>query len=63
LVHPYTFRRDQLPPGIDSYEALLSVFIEQAGVDGVFTDFPDLSRVFIDRHSKMPESGPEDSAL
>lgn len=57
LVHPYTFRRDQLPPGIDSYEALLSVFIEKAGVDGVFTDFPDLTRAFID-HRTLPAAPP-----
>ncbi|MGB1140148.1 MAG: glycerophosphodiester phosphodiesterase [Halioglobus sp.] len=42
-VHPYTFRRDELPAGIPSFEALLDVFIEQAGVDGLFTDFPDLA--------------------
>jgi glycerophosphoryl diester phosphodiesterase len=41
-VHPYTFRRDELPPGIGSFEQLLDIFIRQAGVDGLFTDFPDL---------------------
>ncbi len=43
LVHPFTFRRDALPPGISSYRELLDLFIGQIGVDGVFTDFPDLT--------------------
>lgn len=40
-VHPYTFRADQLPPGIDNFEDLLRLFLFQIGVDGVFTDHPD----------------------
>lgn len=40
-VHPYTFRVDQLPPGIDSYEQLLEIFLRRLEVDGLFTDFPD----------------------
>lgn len=43
LVHPFTFRRDALPPGITTYNELLDLFIVQAGVDGLFTDFPDLT--------------------
>jgi glycerophosphoryl diester phosphodiesterase len=42
LVHPYTFRRDELPVGIESFTQLLDIFIRQAGIDGLFTDFPDL---------------------
>ena len=42
LVHPYTFRRDELPMGIDSFDELLDIFFRRAGVNGVFTDFPDL---------------------
>lgn len=48
LVHPYTFRADQLPPGIDSFEALHRLFLRDLGVDGIFTDFPDRSRVLRD---------------
>lgn len=40
-VHPYTYRKDS-HPGFDSFEELLRVSFEQLGVDGVFTDFPDL---------------------
>lgn len=43
LVHPFTFRRDALPPGISNYRELLELFIGRIGVDGVFTDFPDLT--------------------
>jgi glycerophosphoryl diester phosphodiesterase len=41
-VHPYTFRRDELPAGIGSFRELLDIFIRHARVDGLFTDFPDL---------------------
>jgi glycerophosphoryl diester phosphodiesterase len=41
VVHPYTFRADDLPPGIDSFETLLEIFIGRLKVDGLFTDFPD----------------------
>lgn len=33
-----------------SFGELLDLFLRQLGVDGLFTDFPDLARVFIDRH-------------
>jgi glycerophosphoryl diester phosphodiesterase len=42
-VHPYTFRRDELPAGIESFAELLDIFIRQAGIDGLFTDFPDIA--------------------
>ncbi len=40
-VHPYTFRADDLPAGIDDFDALLDLFIHDLGVDGLFTDFTD----------------------
>ena len=48
LVHPYTFRADQLPPGIDSFAELHTLFVTELDVDGFFTDFPDLSRALVD---------------
>jgi glycerophosphoryl diester phosphodiesterase len=48
-VHPYTFRRDELPTGIESFDELLDIFFRQAGVDGLFTDFPDLVVDFLKR--------------
>ncbi|MCO6455154.1 MAG: glycerophosphodiester phosphodiesterase [Pirellulaceae bacterium] len=44
FVHPYTFRRDELPAYASSFEQCVKMFVEQAGVDGLFTDFPDLVR-------------------
>lgn len=41
LVHAYTARADQLPPGVASFGDLLSLLFEKAGVDGVFSDHPD----------------------
>ena len=52
-VHPYTFRRDDLPAGIGSFTELLDVFFRQAGVDGVFTDFPDLVRSYLDSQAGL----------
>ncbi len=48
-VHPYTFRRDELPEGIESFDQLLALFVRDAGIDGLFTDFPDLVRDYLDR--------------
>ena len=39
-VHAYTFRKEELPVGIDKFEDLLAYFIKDAAVDGIFTDFP-----------------------
>lgn len=40
-VHPYTFRADALPPGFDSYAAMVCWFVQELKVDGLFTDFAD----------------------
>ena len=47
VVHPYTFRADRLPKSVASFEQLLDVFLNQIGVDGVFTDFPDRAVKFL----------------
>jgi len=41
LIHPYTFRADDLPPGFATFEDLVEFFVGVVGVDGLFTDFPD----------------------
>ena len=41
LVHPYTFRADDLAPGFDSFTAMVRYFCVDLEVDGLFTDFPD----------------------
>jgi len=42
-VHPYTFRADDLPAKYASLEEELSMFFFGYGVDGLFTDFPDVA--------------------
>ncbi len=48
LIHPYTLRADDLPPGINDLDVLHRALFDQLGVDGAFTDFPDLTRRFLD---------------
>jgi glycerophosphoryl diester phosphodiesterase len=42
-VHPYTFRADALPPAYDDFQEELRRFYFQYGVDGLFTDQPNLA--------------------
>lgn len=42
LGHPYTLCRDTLPQGFPTLESLLGTLLD-LGIDGVFTDFPDLA--------------------
>ena len=48
VVHPYTFRVDQLPVGLSS-EQTLDLLIKQAHVDGIFTDFTDVVVEYLQR--------------
>jgi glycerophosphoryl diester phosphodiesterase len=41
-VHPYTFRRDELPGNVQSLEELLAFFFSDVRVDGAFCDHPDV---------------------
>jgi glycerophosphoryl diester phosphodiesterase len=43
LLHPYTFRRDRLPDYADGLEDLLTLFISELRVDGLFCDHPDVA--------------------
>jgi len=47
IIHPYIFNKDQIPKGFKDFNELLNVFFFQLGVDGVFTDFPDLVTQFL----------------
>lgn len=47
LVYPYTVRLDELPAAVVSVEELHRVLFEEARVDGVFTDFPDVTVEFV----------------
>jgi glycerophosphoryl diester phosphodiesterase len=42
-LHPYTFRRDELPPYARTLEDLLEFFFMTARVAGVFCDHPDIA--------------------
>lgn len=54
LVHPYTFRADDLPAGFATLEALFDLSLARLQVDGVFTDFPDRARRFINEQLRWP---------
>jgi glycerophosphoryl diester phosphodiesterase len=48
-INPYTLRADDLPSYAKSFEDLLEFFLVRIGVDGIFTDFPDLAADFLAR--------------
>ena len=58
IIHPYTFRVDRLPPYVKSYCELLDLFLNRIGVDGLFTDFPDVTRKYIETKLNS-NSGPQ----
>lgn len=47
VVHPYTIRRDDLPKNCASVDALHAALFRDARVDGVFSDFPDLTLAWL----------------
>ncbi len=42
VLHPYTLRADELPKFSDSMEDAMQVLFVEAGIDGLFSDFPDV---------------------
>ena len=52
-VHPYTFRIDELPPFAPDPAALHRALFSAAAIDGVFTDFPDVTLELLGR-SRRP---------
>ncbi|MDB6139754.1 MAG: glycerophosphodiester phosphodiesterase, partial [Verrucomicrobiaceae bacterium] len=42
VVHPYTLRIDELPKCVTSPEELMHALFDEASVDGLFSDFPDV---------------------
>jgi len=51
VVHPYTFRLDQLPPFAASADDALQRLFGDAGVDGLFSDFPDVCVEWLGRRA------------
>lgn len=48
FMHPYTFRIDSLPRySSKNYNQLLNLFFKTLKVDGLFTDFPDLTLQYL----------------
>ena len=52
-IHVYTFRVDSLPKFATNYRHLLKIFTEIVQVDGVFTDFPDLTIKFLNNSNRI----------
>lgn len=51
-VHPYTLRVDELPKYAKSADDLLELLFHGAGVDGLFSDFPDVGVKWLAANSK-----------
>ncbi|MGD9332084.1 MAG: glycerophosphodiester phosphodiesterase [Desulfobacterales bacterium] len=51
VIHPYTFRveKSSIPAFAADFDDLLDIFLFKAGVEGVFTDFPDRVVAFLRR--------------
>lgn len=54
VLHPYTIRIDALPKNCPSFDALHAALFRDAGVDGIFTDFGDVTVQWI--KANMPAS-------
>ncbi len=53
-VHPYTMRIDELPKVVSSVEDLMQLLFNEAKVDGLFTDFPDIAVDWLARNRGAP---------
>lgn len=54
VVHPYTMRIDELPSHCPSVDALHAALFKDLRVDGLFTDFTDVSLAWLRRHAARP---------
>jgi glycerophosphoryl diester phosphodiesterase len=57
LLHPYTFKRQDLPDYAPELESLLALFLGELRVDGVFCDFPDVAVAIRDAVSTTGHTG------
>ncbi|WP_185968081.1 glycerophosphodiester phosphodiesterase [Thalassotalea sp. PS06] len=48
MVHAFTFRRDKLPNCTTSFKQLHQLFFKELSIDGIFTDYPDVSAYYRD---------------
>jgi glycerophosphoryl diester phosphodiesterase len=58
FFHPYTFRVDLLPKYASTYQKLLKIFVDDLEVDGMFSDFPDVTLDYIRNVSSVLEISP-----
>jgi glycerophosphoryl diester phosphodiesterase len=49
VVHPYTVRADDLPDYVSDVNQLFDLLYNRDNVDGLFSDFPDKARAFLDK--------------
>ena len=54
VVHAYTLRADDLPQYAATFDQLMCFLVNDAEVDGVFTDFPDLAVAYLQRANQKP---------
>ena len=52
VVHPYTLRADDLPKLAESMDDAHELLFGEAGIDGLFTDFTDLTVRWLSAHGK-----------
>ena len=57
VVHAYTLRADSLEGSFKDFQSLHRGVFLNAGIDGVFSDFPDVTREFIDTHVSTDGAG------
>ena len=50
-IHPYTVRIDDLPKNCPSSDALHAVLFRELRVEGVFTDFPDVTATWVKQNT------------
>jgi glycerophosphoryl diester phosphodiesterase len=53
-VHPYTVRRDELPKNCPSIDALHAALFRDARIEGVFTDFTDVTAAWLRAEGARP---------
>lgn len=47
-MHPFTFRADAFPRDFETFEQLVTFFVVELKVDGLFTDHPDRDQSLIE---------------
>lgn len=52
IVHPWTFRKDELPKGVNVWTFMNSLF-NVAKIDGIFSDFPDITAKFLKERNDL----------